>query len=170
MNNDTLLHSVRTADKPNDEIILRDIFYYAVCVPPGAPLPGRDIVFRPELIKYVHQWGRPGDEGLLLVDENHQQLAGAVWSRLFSEEEQGYGFVDADTPEFSIALRPEYRGQGFGTQLLKQFLTHLARKKYHAVSLSVSPWNPAVRLYRRFGFQEVESRYDDALTMVKQLL
>jgi ribosomal-protein-alanine N-acetyltransferase len=43
---------------------------------------------------------------------------GAAWLRLWSKDEQGYGFVDVHTPELSMAVRPEFRGQGIGTLLL----------------------------------------------------
>lgn len=81
------------------------------------------------------------------------QPVGAVWVRLMIGENKGYGFVDDATPELSIAVLPEYRGQGVGTQLL----THLFGSEcgVSSTSLSVSLENPAVRLYERFGFTVV---------------
>lgn len=77
-------------------------------------------------------------------------------------ENKGYGYVDDDTPELSIAVLPEYRSQGVGTQLL----THLFTSAYgqSSISLSVSADNSALRLYERFGF-EVVSKSNGSLTM-----
>jgi GNAT superfamily N-acetyltransferase len=36
--------------------------------------------------------------------------------------ETGCGFVDSETPELSVAVRPEYRGRGIGTLLLRRLL------------------------------------------------
>ena len=70
--------------------------------------------------------------------------------------------MDDNTSELSIAVLPEYLGQGVGTQLL----THLFASEYgkSSISLSVSADNPAARLYERFGF-EIISRSDRSLTM-----
>ena len=57
----------------------------------------------PPLRKYSANWGRRGDRALLAIDE-HNHPVGAAWYRLFTENEQGYGFVDEETPELGIAL------------------------------------------------------------------
>jgi ribosomal protein S18 acetylase RimI-like enzyme len=56
-----------------------------------------------------------------------------------------------------IALLPEYRGHGIGSQLLSQVLAEGAEtgKK---VSIHVEPVNPARRLYERLGFVPVEDK------------
>lgn len=82
------------------------------------------------------------------------QPIGAAWLRLWSEQDHGYGFIDALTPELSVAVRPEARGGGIGTELLR-WLLQRADESYDRVSLSVSVQNPAVRLYERLGFRSV---------------
>ena len=57
------------------------------------------------LERYVAGWGRPGDEALVAIDEF--QPVGAAWYRLFEQDEPGYGFVDEETPELTIAIVPE---------------------------------------------------------------
>ena len=168
MKNSEAPYSIRKVDKA-DDTILAEMLYHAIYVSPGQVPPDREIIQQPELAKYVRQWGRQGDEGLLLVDESSQHVVGAVWSRLFSEKQKSFGYVDVETPELSIALLPEYRRQGLGTTLLTSFLTHLQREGYRAVSLSVSDGNPAKRLYRRLGFYETGGRYEESLTMLKDL-
>jgi ribosomal protein S18 acetylase RimI-like enzyme len=125
---------------------------------PGAPRPpAREQCDDPRIARYVTGWGRPGDGAVIAVGDDGHRL-GAAWYRLFSDEEPGFGFVDAETPEISIAVVPDSRGRGIGTALLAA-LVELGRDEgFRALSLSVSPENPAVRLYERAGFVRVESR------------
>jgi ribosomal protein S18 acetylase RimI-like enzyme len=145
-----------------DEPFLWEMLYQALHIPEGqTPLP-REIVQIPELARYVQGWGREGDCGFLSIKTSISQPIGAVWLRLPIGEHKGYGYVDDNTAELSIAVLPGYRGQGVGTQLL----THLFASEWGKlpISLSVSADNPAVRLYERFGF-EIVSRSNGSLTM-----
>lgn len=139
--------------EPTDERILREMLYEAVFVPPGATPPPRAIVMEPELRRYVNGWGRPGDDGIIAIATDGEAI-GAAWLRLWSGDERGYGFIDTRTPELSVAVRPEARGGGIGTELLRRLLQR-ADASYDRVSLSVSVVNPAVRLYERLGFRSV---------------
>jgi ribosomal protein S18 acetylase RimI-like enzyme len=95
--------------------------------------------------------------GFIAVDAQSDELVGAVWCRLPSEDDKGFAYLDEETPELGIALRPEYRGQGIGTALLQELLA-AAKRLYPAIALSVSPNNPAMRLYARQGFETVDIR------------
>ncbi|NER79408.1 MAG: GNAT family N-acetyltransferase, partial [Leptolyngbya sp. SIO1D8] len=110
---------------------------------------------------------KAGDIGFIAVSMNSQVALGAAWLRLFQPDSPGYGYLDEETPELAIAVRPQDRDQGIGTALLTRLLVRAA-DRYSAVSLSVSIGNPALRLYRRFGFETVEQT-EDSLTMVKIL-
>jgi ribosomal protein S18 acetylase RimI-like enzyme len=112
--------------------------------------------------RYVEGWGRRGDAGLIALDEGHP--VGAAWYRLFRQDAPGYGYVDAETPELTIAVVPSRRGRGFGEQLLSALLERARGEGYPAVSLSVERGSPAIRLYERFGFGEVGAR-DDTVVM-----
>ena len=101
-------------------------------------------------------WGRPGDNGLVAIDEF--QPVGAAWYRLFEAAEPGYGFVDEDTPELTIAIVPSRRGKGLGEQLLTSLLDHARKEGYARISLSVEPDNPAIHLYEQHGFAKVGER------------
>ena len=68
----------------------------------------------------------------------------------------GYGFVDEGTPEVSLGVRAEARGRGVGTSLLTALVREAGRRGLAALSLSIEPDNPAVRLYERLGFQIVD--------------
>jgi GNAT superfamily N-acetyltransferase len=108
------------------------------------------------LERYVAGWGRPGDTALVAIDEF--QPVGVAWYRLFPEEEPGYGFVDEDTPELTIAIVPSRRGKGLGEQLLAALLDEARAQGRSEISLSVEPDNPAIRLYEQHGFARVGER------------
>lgn len=56
-----------------------------------------------------------------------------------------------------IALLPEHQYQGIGTQLIEDVMAR-ARSTQRNVTLHVEQFNPAVRLYRRLGFEIIEER------------
>jgi ribosomal protein S18 acetylase RimI-like enzyme len=59
---------------------------------------------------------------------------------------------DADIRIMDIALLPEFRGRGIGTQLLRDLL-EAGRTSGCSVSIHVERDNPAQRLYERLGFR-----------------
>lgn len=68
-------------------------------------------------------------------------------------------YVDEWAEEIRIvdlALLPQFRNRGYGTQLLKNLLAE-GREKGKAVSIHVEQFNPAQNLYARLGFQPVET-------------
>ena len=142
-----LIRSLRSEDEP----FLWEMLYHAIHVSEGQVAPPRDIVHLPDLARYVQGWGRSGDQGFLAYRETTGQSLGAVWIRLLIGEGRGYGYVDEDTPELSIAVLPQYRSQGIGTALLGSMVSSVSG--YASISLSVSADNPALRLYKRFGFR-----------------
>jgi ribosomal protein S18 acetylase RimI-like enzyme len=137
-----------------DEPFLWEMLYHAIHIEPGEAPPSPNIVNEPELYKYVANWGRPGDAGVLAIDG--EKPVGAAWLRLFTASDKGYGYIADGIPELSTAMLPNYRGKGVGTLLLSRVLDSVrAARNYAAISLSVSPTNPAVRLYERLGFKTV---------------
>jgi ribosomal protein S18 acetylase RimI-like enzyme len=151
-----------------DELFLWEMLYQAIHVPAGQTPPPRGIVKESNLAHYVREWGQgAGDLGFAAVEEATGQPVGAAWLRLFSGEDPGYGYVDDATPELSIALLPDYRGKGLGSELLDALLA-AAMEQFAAVSLSVSADNAAKGLYQRLGFTVVEED-GSSLVMVKLL-
>jgi ribosomal protein S18 acetylase RimI-like enzyme len=118
------------------------------------------------LERYVAGWGRRGDNALVAIDQF--QPVGAAWYRLFADDEPGYGFVDEETPELTIAVVPSRRGKGLGVQLLESLLEQARSEGYGQISLSVEPDNPALRLYEHHGFAGVGER-GGALVMKAEL-
>ena len=56
-----------------------------------------------------------------------------------------------------IAILPEYRGRGIGSQLLNEILEE-AQLNNLPVSIHVERMNPAMHLYERLGFYIIEER------------
>jgi ribosomal protein S18 acetylase RimI-like enzyme len=55
-----------------------------------------------------------------------------------------------------IALLPEHRGRGIGGLLIGELLDE-ARAAGHSVSIHVEIYNPAMRLYERLGFKQIDT-------------
>jgi len=53
-----------------------------------------------------------------------------------------------------IALLPEFQKRGIGTGLLEELLRR-ADERDLPIELSVEPYNPALQLYQRFGFEVI---------------
>jgi ribosomal protein S18 acetylase RimI-like enzyme len=120
----------------------------------------------PPVQRYVERWGRPGDTALIAIQDF--QRVGAAWYRLFRVDNQGYGFIDEQTPELSIAVVPSKRGSGLGSELLEALLGRARAEGYGAISLSVEKHSPAVGLYERHGFARVRED-DGGVTMKAEL-
>jgi ribosomal protein S18 acetylase RimI-like enzyme len=128
-----------------------DMHYESIYILQGKP-PKHELLNAPNIKKYSEGWGRKGDRSLIALTDNNP--IGAVWYRLFSETNTGYGFVDSDTPELGIAINSEYRGQGIGRILMSEIIKQAEFDGYKSLSLSVNPENTsAVKLYEKLGFK-----------------
>jgi [ribosomal protein S18]-alanine N-acetyltransferase len=145
--------SVRLANG-QDEDFLWDMLYHSIYVPEGGVLPPKSVLDEPHIKRILSGWGRDGDLALIAEDSNNRPI-GAVYIRLFTEENKTYGYYNNQTPILGIAMLPEYRGKGIGTILLEGIFKEAKALGYQHISLSVDPNNPALRLYERFGFEKV---------------
>jgi ribosomal protein S18 acetylase RimI-like enzyme len=153
---------------PADLPFLWDMAWEATAVSPEMRVLGRDVALqRPEVRKYLEDWGRAGDAGVIALDGDGQPL-GAAWFRFFPADSPGYGFVAPDVPELSIGVHERARGQGVGRVLLVALLQLARQHGFAALSLSVDRQNPARRLYERVGFHDagISPDEDSSVTMV----
>lgn len=114
------------------------------------------------LWRYVSGWGRRGDAAVVALEGGFP--IGAAWFRLFTRDEPGFGFVDEQTPEVSIAVVPSRRGRGIGSELLDALVETAREQQYGGLSLSVAEDSPAMPVFERQGFAKVE-KTDGAWTM-----
>jgi ribosomal protein S18 acetylase RimI-like enzyme len=69
-----------------------------------------------------------------------------------------------------FVVKPEYRNQGIGTQILHQIIQKLRDDNYLEATIQVEKNNvDAYRLYRREGFEYVLREYEDSLLLLKKL-
>ena len=128
--------------------LLSDFLYEAIFIPNGIKPPPRDIIASPELQIYVERFGALKDD-FALVAEIEGKIVGAVWVRIMND----YGHIDEETPSLAISLYKEYRGQGIGTNMMKEMLSLLKTHGYKRVSLSVQKANYAAEMYRKIRFE-----------------
>jgi len=84
------------------------------------------------------------------VERNIVEIDGVPAGRLWIDEwRDQIRLVD-------IALMPEYRGSGFGSQLLHEVLDR-GTASSKPVTIHVEGFNPALKLYQRLGFEHVDT-------------
>lgn len=124
-----------------------------------------DVMASPSLAHYIEGWPRPGDQGVVALDE---RPVGAAWMRYFPDDDPGFGFVDAATPEVGMGVLKDQRGRGVGGHLLTALIEVAREANLETLSLSVESDNYARRLYERVGFRTV-STVGDSVTMLLRL-
>jgi ribosomal protein S18 acetylase RimI-like enzyme len=139
--------------QPSDEAFLWQMLYEAAHMS-NAGETIETAKTNSNLARYVANWGLPDDVGFIAETKNHRQPVAAVWMRLLTGENKGYGYVNDSMPELAVGVLPGHRGKGIGCILLDRLLDEAARK-YPGVCLSVRANNPAVRFYERAEFQAV---------------
>jgi len=139
----------------SDQDFLYEMLFQAIFTPKNEPAPSKDIIYKQDLKKYVENWGRQGDLGLIAIDHQNKSKVGAIWIRLFNSNNPSYGYINSNIPELGMAVMYNYRGLGIGSTLLEKLIQE-SKGLYPAISLSVHPENPAIKLYENFGFHPFE--------------
>jgi ribosomal protein S18 acetylase RimI-like enzyme len=132
--------------KPEEFPFLQEMLYQAIFVADENTVLPREIIEQPDLKRYIKDFGQDAD--FCLVAQQYENLLGAIWIRLMN----GYGFVDCETPELSMAVLKEYRGKGIGKRLLETMIDRLKYNRFKRISLSVDKDNFAHELYKKHGF------------------
>jgi len=157
--------------RSSEQKIVTDMLHYALRL----DQVNKTLSDIPKLAIYEEFYGFTSkDLGLYaLVDNN---LAGAVWIRRLNADHGSNGYIDDNTPILNIAVLPEFRGKGLGSQMLEQLFIE-AGALYAQICVSVVNNSPAIGFYERHGFVKhnngfVEQSFvdgSDVITMVKKL-
>lgn len=85
---------------------------------------------------------------VILVAEYSGKIVGFI---------QGFPITDKEWLINAIAVSPNYRRKGIGQKLVKELISYLHHRGWKKIILYVKPNNaPAIRLYKKLGFKEVE--------------
>lgn len=158
--------SIRDA-APGDARFLADMAVEAANWDSVRARPRVQVLADPVRQRYHRDWMRPGDLGVVAVDE-HGTPIGACWFRLFAPDAAGLGFVAHGVPELILGVVGIWRAQGVGRFLLQAAVERARAAGYQRLSLSVERGNFAQRLYVSEGFATVSSG-ESAHVMVKTL-
>ncbi len=143
---------LRTATADDAGFLLR-VVALAVDWRPGPVRDVQEVLVAPGLAHYAVGWPQAGEQGVLA--EADEGPVGAAWWRFLPQDDPGYGFVAADVAEVTLGVLHGHRGCGVGTRLLTELVAQARTAGPRALSLSVEPDNPALRLYSRLGFTTV---------------
>ena len=144
-----LAFDLRPINKKDQEFLWQMLHIAAHCKESGESI--QYCKENPDIARYASDWGRPGDFGQIALHEG--KAVGAVWARLWSKSDHGFGFLDENTPEIAIGITEEYQNHGLGTILIHGLF---AQSLERVLTLNVRKNNPAHRLYKRIGFVEIE--------------
>ena len=136
----------------NNELPMLDDFVYMACfVPEGEEPYPRSIVNDREVRAFVGDMGSQPDDHCL-VAESDGEIVGAVWVRKLTDNDA----KPKDVPQLAISVKPEFRGRGIGTSLMKALLAKMRQENYEKVALIVDELNfVAQKLYQKLGFVSV---------------
>lgn len=132
--------------RSSEQHITKEFLPYAVGLDEG----DEGLEDYPELEQYERLFGTFNADLGVYAMVGHK-IAGAAWVRLLAN---GAGFVDHDTPELMVALKPAFRQQGYGTRLLEQLLSEVANV-FDQVSLWVPEGSSASQMFSGLGFEKI---------------
>jgi ribosomal protein S18 acetylase RimI-like enzyme len=135
------------------------LMLYEAANRPGTDWPVFDVSMdEPRNRRFWLDWGREGDQGS--IAQVSGTPVGAAWIRRFAGDDLSE-VDDPAVPVLAIGVAAEHRGAGVGGLLMHALLGDARRAGVHEVALSTGLFNTAaLRLYGRFGFEEVLRRGD----------
>lgn len=118
---------------------------------------GRDLSFqhlREELDRLDEKYGPPNGQLLAAVTDGGQAIGCVAFCR----------HTAAHCEMKRLYVREEYRRQRVGRRLIEGILLLAQRAGYREMVLdTIRPLKSAVRLYRRFGFEEIPAYYENPM-------
>jgi GNAT superfamily N-acetyltransferase len=133
---------LRGADATDDQFIVE--MARLACTIEDRPLPPAD---DPDVLA---MFPGPDDCAIVAVEGEGRRVGAAWWCfhrPVLVEDDAGQ-----PVPEMALAVVPDARGRGIGTELI-EVLAREAARTFTQISLNVHLRNPAARLYTRTGFR-----------------
>ncbi len=150
---------------PGDAEAVRSALYLAISWTGNPDIPPlRKAMKHPEISPYHRGWGRPGD--LVVTATVGDKVVGAAFARLFTDDDHGHGYVDAETPELGIGVDAGFRRQGIGRRLMTELAAAAKAEGIAQLSLSVNNPNPSKLLYESLGYQVVEDTGESSIMVL----
>ena len=89
----------------SDKKFLWDMLFETIYFPEGEEKPNKEeFLNQPNISKYLDDFcNKTSDAGFIAEDEG-KHLVAAAWFRLFDKSNKGYGYINDDIPELSIAV------------------------------------------------------------------
>ena len=140
-----------TSFQSKPSILIRELVFADL---PGLEWDGEYTHFRNVYVDLFQRIQKGTAKAWVAVDQN-QFMIGQVFLQLNSDRlELADGWFRAYL--YSFRIRPLYRNQGLGTQMLGVLENTLLKLKFARLTLNVARVNlDAIRLYKRCGFQIV---------------
>ena len=104
-----------------------------------------------QLTKYWQGWGRAGDLGVVACRELDDLPVSCAWVRQLPATDKSY--LGDGILELAFGTIASERGHGIGTATLTALIEECRVARASGISLSARADNPALRLYRRLGFE-----------------
>ena len=97
------------------------------------------------------------ENAIYIVGVVQEDMDGVIKNKIAAYAGSWISFEEAQVT--NVAVHPDYRGQGIGTELFARLIEELKRHDVTAVTLEVRPSNEAaLRLYEKFGLKSVGRR------------
>ena len=109
-----------------------------------------------EEMTFAMPWSRK-DFWAEAVNENAVYIVGLIENKVVAYAGAWISFEEAQVT--NVAVHPDYRGQGIGTELFAKLIDEVKKLNVTAITLEVRPSNEsAIRLYEKFGLKSVGRR------------
>lgn len=143
-----------------DEIFLWDMLFEITYSLDMNKKPSKQVFLKKhDIYKYVKGFGLEGSDSGFVAETEEGRLIGAAWYRLYKDDNKGFGYIDDNIPEISIAISEEYRDKGIGKQLLEALIHEAEKKRFSSLSLNVDSRNTAaLHLFEAKGFKVVNNK------------
>ena len=134
----------------------------------GTGLSKTEVANHPVWSRYGEGWGRDGDFALAAskLRDNERHDVGLIWSRLYSKNHAGFGFIAPDIPEMCLFAESAPDLKKLRGQLLGAYLDSLAHR-FDSVSTHFDSHDlSSLRLYQNAGFHIIEESADGLTKML----